>query len=303
MIVCFNASMRFVPATFAALLLCAAGCADGRTGPTDGGPASIDARMSDAPRPIGTDTGMPVVTPDTGAMSLPDATRDVGPCVASECTPGATDRSGGSCGNCGTRSRVCGADCTWGAFTCGGEGECAVGASESLSQACGACGSGTQSRSRTCGMDCRWGAYGAFGACGGASSECAPGATETRMQSCPGACGGTQQSIRSCDGASCRWGAWGPWGACSGGGGVCTPGATRACSNGDACGVERCSAACAWGSCEPRDAGGCLRIRPGTSGPAGNNYQCCPRGGGDFGWQFCLPTCAWSSACDATSAC
>ena len=295
--------MRALPNLLAAFLLGSIGCAEGRVGPVDAFSSGVDARALDTGRVIVVDTGTPVIADDTGGMSLPDAARDVGPCVVSECVPGAVDPRGGSCGNCGTRSRTCGADCTWGAFECGGEGECAVGASDSLSQACGACGSGTQSRTRSCGSDCRWGAYGAFGACGGAPSECAPGATEMRTQACPGACGGNQQSIRSCDGASCRWSSWGPWGACSGGGGTCAPGATRACGNGDPCGVERCSASCNWGMCEPRDAGGCLRIRPGTSAPVGNNYQCCPRGGGDFGWQFCLPSCGWSTACEATTAC
>lgn len=293
--------MRALPTLLAALLVGSLGCADGRVGPTDAFSAGLDARAPDTGREVEVDSGMTVA--DDAGIALPDAARDVGPCIASECTPGAVDPSGGSCGNCGTRSRVCGADCTWGAFACGGEGECAVGASDSLSQACGACGTGTQSRTRTCGADCRWGAYGAFGACGGASSECTPGATEMRSQACPGACGGTQQSVRSCDGASCRWGAWGPWGACSGGGGACASGATRACSNGDSCGVERCSASCSWGACEPRDVGGCLRIRPGTVGPAGNNYQCCPLSGGDQGWQFCLATCRWSTSCEATTSC
>jgi hypothetical protein len=65
-----------------------------------------------------------------------------------------------------------------------------------------------------------------------------------------------------------------------------------------------CNGSCSWGACEPTTPGGCLRIRPGTSGPEGNNYRCCSRSGSDpTGWQFCLPSCSWSTACDATTSC
>ena len=51
-----------------------------------------------------------------------------------------------------------------------------------------------------------------------------------------------------------------------------------------------------------------MRIRPGTSGPQGNNYRCCTISASDEGWQFCLPPdsmgrCFWSTACDPTTSC
>jgi len=226
---------------------------------------------------------------------------DDGACLAGSCSPGEIEM-GAPCGNCGVQARECQPDCTWGAWACTEEGECARGATEPESQACGLCGSGTQSRMRTCGTDCRWGAVSEWSMCAGESVECMPGAMETDTQGC-GNCGtGRQTRTRTCSAASCTWGGWSAYGACSGGG-TCAPGATRACANGDSCGVERCSGTCSWGGCEPRDAGGCLRIRPGTSGPAGNNYRCCRISSSDDGWQFCLSSCDWSPACEATTAC
>jgi hypothetical protein len=139
----------------------------------------------------------------------------------------------------------------------------------------------------------------------GPPCECTPGATFAESEGC--ACGGTRTRTRTC-GADCAWGAWGSFGACTGATGTCTPGMTRPCANGDTCGVETCSASCTWGACAPATPGGCLRIRPGTSGPAGNNYRCCtspppPGDANGMGWQFCLPSCSWSSACEATTAC
>jgi hypothetical protein len=226
---------------------------------------------------------------------------DDGACMAGSCAPG-TIEMGAACGNCGVQARECQPDCTWGAWMCSEEGECAAGTVEPETQACGLCGSGTQTRMRTCGTDCRWGSATSWSACGGESVECMPGATETDTQSC-GNCGtGRQSRTRTCNATSCTWDPWSSFGGCSGGG-ACAPGETRGCSNGDSCGVERCSGTCAWGSCEPRDAGGCLRIRPGTSGPAGNNYRCCRLSSTVEGWQFCLSSCTWSTACEATTAC
>lgn len=228
---------------------------------------------------------------------------DDGPCTgAGPCSPGEVG-TGGACGNCGTERRTCGMDCTWGPWACEGEGVCAPGTVDEQMQACGACGTGTQARTRTCATDCTWGPWDAWGTCvGGGAGACMPGQTQTETQAC-GACGlGTQTRTRTCDASSCDWGPWSAWSSCSGGG-ACTPGSTRACANGDPCGHEVCTSSCTWGACEPRTPGGCLRIRPGTSGPPGNNYRCCPLGGGDLGWQFCLPSCVWSTDCEATTAC
>jgi hypothetical protein len=71
-----------------------------------------------------------------------------------ECTPGETGR--GACGNCGTRTRTCGDDCQWDAWSaCTGEGECSAGST----QVRDCCDCGTESR--TCSSDCAWGDWGA----------------------------------------------------------------------------------------------------------------------------------------------
>jgi hypothetical protein len=78
----------------------------------------------------------------------------------------------------------------------------------------------------------------------------------------------------------------------------CTvPGTTTACENGDSCGHRVCQDDCTWGQCEPILE--CLRIRPGTSGPEGNNWRCC----GTRSWQFCLSTCMWSLDCARCPSC
>ncbi len=230
---------------------------------------------------------------------------DEGTCSAGDCSPGEVDM-GGICGNCGAERRLCGMDCRWGAWLCEGEGVCRSGETQMESAMCGSCGTGTQTRTRTCGATCAWGAWSAFGACsGGGSGECTPGMTDTQTEACGNCMTGRRTRTRTCDAATCAWGAYGAWSACSGGG-ICAPGATR--TGCDPCGVEVCSATCSWGSCQPSVAGGCLRIRPGTSGPPGNNYRCCtsPPPAGDangIGWQFCLPSCSWSTACEATTSC
>lgn len=86
-----------------------------------------------------------------------------------ECEPGATQTR--DCGRCGSQSRSCGGDCTWGGWgSCGGEGECSAGETES--EACCDCGS----RSRTCSGGCGWGDW---SACAGPDPEpkdCSTGA-------------------------------------------------------------------------------------------------------------------------------
>lgn len=174
-------------------------------------------------------------------------------------------------------------------------GECAPGAVEEQTRACGACGEGVERRLRACDADCRFGAYGAWGACE-TSAQCSPGQTDREVRACGNCDLGAQSRTRSCDTSSCRWGAFGSWTACSGGG-ACAPGATRAGC--DPCGVEVCTASCTWGACQPAAGNECLRIRPGTPGPVGNNYRCC----GTRRWQFCLDTCRWSASCEACPSC
>lgn len=68
------------------------------------------------------------------------------------CTPGQVETAG--CGNCGSRSRTCGGNCHWGAWSaCGGQGPCSPGAQEQLP----CCDCGTQSR--WCSASCQWGGW------------------------------------------------------------------------------------------------------------------------------------------------
>lgn len=236
-----------------------------------------------------------------------------GECVDPRCTPATpeycgeavceddADCAGGGCA---------GATCVRGACLCGaptmtdagprdaGSSECTPGETAMETSACGECGEGTQTRTRTCEMGTEfgvWGAWSDWGACT-TSATCSPGQTDTQMDAC-GNCGsGTRTRSRGCDGATCTWGAFGEWSSCMGQSG-CSPGSTTGCPNGDSCGHRVCRADCTWSGCQPIYE--CLRIRPGTSGPPGNNYRCC----GSSRWQFCLPSCYWSTDCALCSGC
>lgn len=68
---------------------------------------------------------------------------------ACECTEGDTENR--TCGNCGTETRTCGANCLWSDWSdCTGEGQCSAGTEET--QNCGDCGTQT----RTCTQSCTW---------------------------------------------------------------------------------------------------------------------------------------------------
>lgn len=131
------------------------------------------------------------------------------------------------------------------------------------------------------------------GSCGGAAPVCMAGQLQKEQRAC-GACNtGNQARTRSCTPDGCGWGAWSAWSGCTGVTAACTPNQTTSCSNGDDCGQRVCSDACTWGACEPKVAGGCLRIGEGHT-DQGSNYRCC---NGGKHWQFCLPDCHWSTDC------
>ena len=174
-----------------------------------------------------------------------------GTCIgaACACTAGATESQ--ACGQCGQKTRTCGANCQWGAYSgCSGEGTCAPGASESAG--CGQCGQKT----RTCTAQCGWGGYSECSGQGG----CAPGAVETES------CGNCGQRSRTCS-ASC---AYGGWSECAGGSG-CTFGDVDQKPCGE-CGVQyrMCGSDCAYGpygecvSIDPTDAPACNTSVPGV---------------------------------------
>ena len=198
---------------------------------------------------------------DENCDGLPDETFD--------CVLGATEDE--ACGFCGTRTRQCGASCTWDPWgECQGPGECIVGQLDT--ESCGNCGV----RIRTCGSDCMWGGW---GGCTG-QGDCTPGqGDETACGLC-----GTQE--RTCTDAC----TWGTWGECSGEGG-CTPGQSQsqACGN---CGTQSrtCTGSCTWGAWT-----GCSG--QGTCSPGQSQSQSC----GYCGTQTrsCAATCVW----DAWGAC
>ena len=126
-------------------------------------------------------------------------------------------------------------------------------------------------------------------ATGGGGPSCDPGPEPETEEACCST--GTRTRTVTLDAQSCTYGL-GNWNACSVEE-VCTPGTTKACPNGDSCGVVRCSDACNWGSCEPKDGAECLRIRE-PNGNDGSNYTCCDTAGM---WKFCLQNCQWSNSC------
>ena len=138
---------------------------------------------------------------------------------------------------------------------------------------CGRCGN----RSRSCGDDFTWGPW---SGCGG-EGTCERG--EVQREDCE-RCG---QRSRTC-GDDCRWGNWSD---CEGRG-ECSPGDTTdgGC---DRCLYKRCNDDCRWGGCQ---------LRPGSECEwrEGRHWRCC---GGGGRWQYCLPSCVWSSDCEDCSGC
>lgn len=124
---------------------------------------------------------------------------------------------------------------------------------------------------------------------GGGSTICNPGPEPEAEQGCCST--GTRTRTVTLDAANCAYDL-SEWSACS----VpetCHQGETKNCDNGDSCGVVRCNDQCAWGVCEPKVAGGCLRIRI-PNNKEGTNYECCAPGA----WHFCLPECVWPVRCE-----
>ena len=116
--------------------------------------------------------------PDWVEDPCPNGSACVGTGQCGDCSPGAQEPEG--CGNCGTRTRTCGAEGRWGAWgACSDEGECRP----DTQRACDGCGR------QTCNSRCTW------NACDG-GGVCAPG----EVGDC-GSCG-----FRECDG-QCNWGA------------------------------------------------------------------------------------------------
>lgn len=229
--------------------------------------------------------------PDAGPPADTGPPRDSGPCPG-ECKPGDIDEEVSPCGcndeGVRVRSRVCGEDCRWGAFSepteCSVGMACVPGESENRSIRCGNCGMKTQTR--TCTESCTWGAWTDTSSCEN-EGVCTPGATRSRSTSC-GNCG-TKTQTRTCT-ESCTWGAWTDASSC-GNQGVCSPGATRAGSC-DPCSQQTCTNSCTWGSC---------KLKPGNQCEhrGGRNYRCCGTGLSEF----CLSSCRWSGTCsgDCTS--
>ncbi|MFH1437673.1 MAG: hypothetical protein ABIJ56_18345 [Pseudomonadota bacterium] len=93
-----------------------------------------------------------------------------------QCTAGETETRG--CDPCGTQTRTCRSDCTWGAWSACPPPACAPG--EAQAGDCGDCGT----RSRRCGSDCQWGSW---SACDGPDPDGGSRACDTGE---PGICAG-----------------------------------------------------------------------------------------------------------------
>ena len=97
-----------------------------------------------------------------------------GTCASCDCNPGQTEDD--PCGNCGTKSRTCGSDCLWGAWSdCQNEGVCQSGDTQN----CGNCGT------QTCQSDCSWGPCENEGVCqSGDTQNCGNCGTQTCQSDC-----------------------------------------------------------------------------------------------------------------------
>jgi hypothetical protein len=115
----------------------------------------------------------------------------------------------------------------------------------------------------------------------GSPGECTPAEVGTR--GCGTRCG---THTRACNG-SC---AWDDWTGCTGEG-ECSPDETAA-SDCDPCAQRVCSSSCSWGGCELRSGSEC-------EWNSGSHWRCCAAGS----WQFCLPSCVWSTDCATCTGC
>ncbi len=190
--------------------------------------------------------------------------------VSCACTKGKKETQ--ACGNCGSRSRTCGSNCQWGAWSaCGGQGVCKAGTKDS--DACGNCGT----KSRTCTSKCAWGAW---SSCAG-QGACTAGKKETQK------CGKCGSQTRTCSNTC----GWGKWSACSGEG-VCTAGQKESGACG-LCGTHAriCGSDCQW---DPFSA--CSGEGECKAG-AVESTKCCDCGQKS---RTCDAKCHWSaySACD-----
>ena len=119
---------------------------------------------------------------------------DCTPCPTPECEPGQTDTR--ACSDCGTKTRTCGSDGTWGTWSeCPTDCGCTPG--ETKSQTCNVCGTQTS----TCGDDRTWGEY---GECSKTlleclkveQSDCDPNTKPSETRDC--GCEGTQTRTVTC---------------------------------------------------------------------------------------------------------
>jgi len=246
------------------------GGADG--GGVDGG-QDASADTSTAGWPGGGSAGAPGAGGDAGQGGSAGSETG-GSAGAGGCVPG-DEEILDQCDKCGTLRRVCDTNGQWLAAECVSQGACSPG--ETTSEPCGNCGS----RTLTCSASCSW----EPGACTG-GGVCSPGATSSEP------CGNCGTRPLTCS-AACAWES----GAC-GGEGPCSPGQTRDCmcstygGTTACCGQEVCGNDCQWGGCA---------LKPGNTcdWQAGSHFRCCASGS----WQFCLPSCKWSTACASCSGC
>jgi hypothetical protein len=286
-------------------------CASGRCGPTQAdGPALCYTPCTDT-----------CPLPGYLCVALPDGTRG---CAAplpatcptdAACAPGSVQRERGACGDCDegerTRTRVCGAGCTWGAWgawgMCATDAVCAPGDTDQDTEACdGACTLRTRQRAcddRVCG----WGPWGDWGGCTAppAADSCEPGRVENESAACEGCGGGVRTRTRSCGLDGCGWSPWSPWEGCDPRPLVCSPGEIEArtescgtCGLGSRSSTRTCAPdGCTWQAWS--DWGTCSESAPAcTPGQRQDESRGCGNCGSQSRSRTCSGGCTWSAWSD-----
>ena len=165
-----------------------------------------------------------------------------------------------SCGNCGTQSRNCTGNCTWGNWgQCQGQGQCSPNQSK-IEGTCGNCGQ----QKWVCSSGCFWQQDQCMG-----QGQCSPGDSKKE-----GSCGKCGKYLYNCTG-SCNWSQAGCVDE-----GVCSLGQTKydgSCGN---CGDQqyKCGGSCQWEKDSCKNQGVCSQGSTKYEGSCGNcgenKYSC-----------------------------
>jgi len=202
---------------------------NGQAGPCSSGTDCACTAGETKDRPCG-NCGTETAACESGAFAWSGECLGAGVCTSTIGAEGNVDWR--ACRLCGSQTRICSGDCTWGEWSeCSQEGECDPSSPAEERGCTGACGV----EARTCdAATCTWSDWSACNESGG----CTLGDDQTQP------CGNCGVKVSTCD-SDCQWTAFG---ACSGEG-VCKPETveTEKCGN---CGERQrlCSSSCGWGS-------------------------------------------------------